>query len=380
MRIKRRIVEMMAKKGPAIWVILIALILSLPVWSAGQRRNQQKEQQPQQPGQGQPGFGPQNKSKDEADAFNALQKEQNPAKKVELAEAFVSKYPDSDFVAYAQTFRVTSYSQLGKHKESVAAAEQAVDATIKFGEKLAAKADADAKLSDKDRENVRKKDKNAVFLDKNSPQFEEFMNQSEQRIVALYKSIIQSYQMLNDAPHMMEASKKALGLKPDDVDLLATISNVMAERPPTNDQQMTEQMKQAEEYVNQALTLLPTYLSSPENASWTPAQQADVTSQLHYTLGLIYLRQKRLGSSQTEFMTALKSKPNDPITYYRLGIAYVQEMKNDQAMDALGKSVFLKGVSEPNARDLLKQLYVSKNKSEQGLEDYIKSAGSKIGQ
>ncbi|PYR84509.1 MAG: hypothetical protein DMG18_09410, partial [Acidobacteria bacterium] len=88
---------MMAKKGPAIWVILIALILSLPVWSAGQRRNQQKEQQPQQPGQGQPGFGPQAKNKDEADAFNALQKEQNPAKKVELAEAFVSKYPDSDF-------------------------------------------------------------------------------------------------------------------------------------------------------------------------------------------------------------------------------------------------------------------------------------------
>ena len=112
----------------------------------------------------------------------------------------------------------------------------------------------------------------------------------------------------------------------------------------------------------------------------TPAQKADVTSQLHYTLGLIYLRQKRLSSSQAEFMTALKSKPNDPITYYRLGIAYVQEMKNDQAMDALGKSVFLKGVSEPNARDLLKQLYVQKNKSEQGLEDYIKSAGSKIGQ
>src|SRR5437867_9843669 len=240
MRMKRRrIVEMLAKKGPAIWVILIALILSLPVWSAGQRRNQQKEQQQQQqqqPGQGQPGFGPQAKNKDEADAFNALQKEQNPAKKVELAEAFVSKYPDSDFVAYAQTFRVTSYSQLGKHKESAAAAEQAVDATVKFGEKLAAKADADAKLSDKDRENVRKKDKNAVFLDKESRQFQEFMTQSEQRIVALYKSIIQSYQVLNDAPNMMEVSKKALGLKPDAVDLLATISNVMAERPPTNDQ------------------------------------------------------------------------------------------------------------------------------------------------
>ena len=49
-------------------------------------------------------------------------------------------------------------------------------------------------------------------------------------------------------------------------------------------------------------------------------------------------------------------------------------------MEALGKSVFLKGVSEANARELLKQLYVQKNKSEQGIDDYIKTAGSKIGQ
>jgi hypothetical protein len=54
-------------------------------------------------------------------------------------------------------------------------------------------------------------------------------------------------------------------------------------------------------------------------------------------------------------------------------------MKTDQAMEALGKSVFLKGVSEAGARDLLKQLYVQKNKSEQGIEDYIKTTGAKIG-
>ena len=79
-------------------------------------------------------------------------------------------------------------------------------------------------------------------------------------------------------------------------------------------------------------------------------------------------------------LTAIQSKANDPIVYYRLGIAYVQDMKNDQGMEALAKSVFLKGVSEQNAREILKQLYVQKNKSEQGIEDYIKSAGAKIGQ
>jgi predicted Zn-dependent protease len=129
--------------------------------------------------------------------------------------------------------------------------------------------------------------------------------------------------------------------------------------------------------VNQAITLLPAYLASPDAKG---VDQAGLTSQVHYTLGLVYLRQKRLGSSQQEFLTALKSKPNDAVTYYRLGLAYVQEMKNDQAMDAFAKSAFLKGVSEQPARDNLKALYVVKNKSEQGIDDFIQTAGKKIGQ
>jgi tetratricopeptide (TPR) repeat protein len=368
---------MIAKKGPAFWVILIALTLGASVWGAGQRRNQQQQQQSQPLGGQQ--VGPQTKSKDEGDAFNALQNEQDPAKKAGMAEAFVAKFPDSDYVPFAHQFRLISYSQLNKPKESIAAAEAAIDTTIKFGEKLIAKADTDAKLSDKERDNIKKKDKNAVFLDKNSPQFQAFMNQTEQRILAYYQSGIQSYQMLNDAAKMMEWGEKALGYKPDDVQTLAMLSNVMAERPPTNEEQKQKQMKRAEEIVNQAITLLPTYLSGPDAANVPAQQKADLTSQVHYTLGLVYLHQKRLSSSEQEFMTALKSK-DDAITYYRLGIAYVQDQKNDQAMDALGKSVFLKGVSEPSARDLLKQLYVQKNKSEQGIDDYIKSAGSKIGQ
>ena len=140
---------------------------------------------------------------------------------------------------------------------------------------------------------------------------------------------------------------------------------------------MQKQMKIAEDHVNQAIMELPAYLASPDAKG---VVQPGLTAQLHYTLGLVYLRQKRLGSSQQEFMTALKSKPNDPITYYRLGLAYVQDMKNDQAMDAFAKSAFLKGVSEQPARDNLKALYVMKNKSEQGLDDFIQTSGTKIGQ
>jgi predicted Zn-dependent protease len=368
---------MITRKGSALLALACALFVSAAPVAAQGRRNQQKEQQvlPATP----QNVGPVPQSKDELDAFMGVQNEQNPGKKIELADAFVAKYPNSDFVQYAHTFKVNAYTQTGNPKEAVAASEKAIDSIVKFGEKLVAKADADAKLTDKDKEALRKKDKNVAFLDKSSPQFQAFMNQSEQRILLLYQTVIQSYQQLNDAPKMMEWGEKALGFKPDDLNTLAMLSNVMAERPPTNDEEKTKSMKRAEELANQALTQLPTFLDSPEGKNLSAQNKSEITSQLHYTLGLIYLHQKRLGSSEQEFATALQSRPNDPITYYRLGIAYVQDMKNDQAMEALGKSVFLKGISEAGARDILKQLYFQKNKSEQGLEDYIKTAGAKIG-
>jgi tetratricopeptide (TPR) repeat protein len=283
-------------------------------------------------------------------------------------------------MAYVHTFRLGAYTQLNRPKEAMTAADQAIDSTVKLGEKLIAKADADAKLSDRDKENMRKKDKNITFLDKNSPEFRAFMDQSELRILALYQTVIQVAQQVNDAAKMMEYGEKALGFRPDDLNTLMILSNVMAERPPATDAEKTKHMQRAEELANLALQQFPKFTASPEAARLTPEQKNELNGQLHYTLGLIFLHQKRYGPSQTEFLTAIKSNSKDPVVYYRLGIAYVQDTKVDQAIDALAKSVFLKGVSEASARDVLKQLYVQKNKSENGLEDYIKAAGAKIGQ
>ena len=374
---------MSMRKGRIIGAVIIVLTLIFSTLAFGQDKDQKgrrNQDQQQQQAKVQPqNVGPVPQTKDELDAFLALQNEQTPAKKAELAEAFIAKYPASDFVAYAGTFRVASYSQLGKTKEAVEAAEQSIDATVKLGEKIVTKADADSKLTDKEKDAIRKKDKNAVFLDKNSPQFQAFMSLSEQRILALYQTVAQGYLQLNDAPKAMEWGEKALGFKPDDMTTLMLLSNVMAERPPSGEEEKAKQMKRAEDLVDQALAMLPTFLAGADGERYSAQQKADLTSQLHYTLGLVYLQEKKLGSSEQELTTALKAKPADPITYYRLGLAYAQDLKNDDAMDALGKSVFLKGVSEQPARDLLKQLYVQKNKSEQGLDDYVKTAGGKIG-
>src|SRR5207237_10224179 len=125
--------------------------------------------------------------------------------------------------------------------------------------------------------------KNYIVLDKDSPQFKKFMDDADRQILASYKQILQEYQALADMPKAFEWGEKAIGYKPDDVDTLATVAYLMAERPPLNEAEQAKQMKMAEDHVKQALDLLPTWLSSPDAKG---ADQAALTSQLHYTLGL----------------------------------------------------------------------------------------------
>jgi tetratricopeptide (TPR) repeat protein len=57
---------------------------------------------------------PQWKSRDEYDAFNAMAQEKDPNKKIQLAEAFIQKYPTSDFKAQALDAEMGVYYGMGK--------------------------------------------------------------------------------------------------------------------------------------------------------------------------------------------------------------------------------------------------------------------------
>ena len=48
-------------------------------------------------------------------------------------------------------------------------------------------------------------------------------------------------------------------------------------------------------------------------------------------------------------------------------------------MEALAKSVYLKGATGAQANDVLKQLYQNVKKSMDGYDDFVKAAGAKIG-
>ncbi len=70
-----------------------------------------------------PAKQPQWKSRDEYDAFQAIQKATSPQQKISLANAFLQKYPASDFKAQADILKVQAYQQLNQVSQAISTAQ-----------------------------------------------------------------------------------------------------------------------------------------------------------------------------------------------------------------------------------------------------------------
>jgi tetratricopeptide (TPR) repeat protein len=301
-------------------------------------------------------------SKPELDAFVALQNEQNPANAVTLGDKFLATYPNSQLNGYVQRFRMVALMRTGKCQDAITAGETGLGLETTYLEQLQ---NADPKVNK---------------IDKNSAEFKNFITQTDGAKLQYYQTIMSCYQQMNNADKTVEYGDKALKQKPDDLVSLLTVSSVLAEKAPEGDKEKEDQMKRALELGKKASDMVTALVSGPAGAQMREEQKSGLVSQAHQTLGLANLHLKKLGDSEKEYLLAIAAKRDDPISYYRLGLAYAQDRKNDQAMEALAKSVFLKGVSEPEARKTLQLLYEAKNKSTQGMEEYIASSGQKIGQ
>jgi tetratricopeptide (TPR) repeat protein len=68
------------------------------------------------------------KSREEYDAYQATASEQEPTKKIQLAQAFLEKFKDSDFKDLAYMEMVRAYQRLGDGIKAVEAGQKALDA------------------------------------------------------------------------------------------------------------------------------------------------------------------------------------------------------------------------------------------------------------
>jgi tetratricopeptide (TPR) repeat protein len=373
---------MITKKGIALAAVLLAIGLSFPLLAQRPRNNdQQKGQAPPPPVD----YRPKPTSQEEYTAFKAIEAEPNPANKVTLADNFLTTYPSSQLAGFVQRFRMESFSRTGKFKEAAAAGEQALALEMKYLEMMLAKADADAAAAkNASNDKNKKQDKNAPPapppIDKNSPAFKALVEETERAMMYYYQNLMSSYQQLNDAPKTMEWAQKALGQDPEDLLTLLTLSSVMAARPSTDAKEMEKQMKEAEEHGKKALAKVNALMSSPMAAQMRPEDKASLTSSAHQTLGRIYYNLKKYPDSQKAYGAAIVAKKDDAEAYFYLGLALAQDKppKVEDAMESLAKAVFLKGPTEAQANEVLKQLYQNVKKSMDGYDDFVKQAGEKI--
>ncbi|MGH9356292.1 MAG: tetratricopeptide repeat protein [Terriglobia bacterium] len=77
-------------------------------------------------GQAAPAKQPQWKSRAEYDAFQEIVKTGAAQQKISLADAFLAKYPASDFKAQAELLKVQAYAQMKEVSQATAAAQQAL--------------------------------------------------------------------------------------------------------------------------------------------------------------------------------------------------------------------------------------------------------------
>lgn len=120
------------RKTIALWsfIILVSLSASAPV---SQAAGNSREPLWLAPGghwdafpQGGQAKQPQWKSRDEYDAFNLMAAEKDPNKRISLAEAFIQKYPTSDFRDSAYLAEMQAYQQLNQSDKAVEAARKAL--------------------------------------------------------------------------------------------------------------------------------------------------------------------------------------------------------------------------------------------------------------
>jgi tetratricopeptide (TPR) repeat protein len=116
------------KKTTVLWTLTLLISLSC-VATAGEPANRSGHSAdltlvPRMEAPPQAATGPQWKSRDEYDAYNAMATATDPDKKVSLAEAFLQKYPNSDFKSGAYLAEMGAYYQLSKSDQAVDAGKK----------------------------------------------------------------------------------------------------------------------------------------------------------------------------------------------------------------------------------------------------------------
>jgi tetratricopeptide (TPR) repeat protein len=324
---------------------------------------------------------PQAKTQAEYNAYKALYDEQNPQKKAELGEKFLTDFKDSDFVGQSYTMLIGAYSRAQNWAKVMEAADRAV---------MFPKADMRLKT------------------------------------FAMENAMVAA-QQANNFEKILEYGDKLLAIDPNNLNAMITLSSMIPERLPMDEAAKKAALEKANTLAMKAMGGVQQVFSQPKPAQITDAQwtqeKANLEGNLHATMGFISLNNRDYGKAVEHYESALKSVPKDGVAHFRLGLAYqfltseasrqlvdsikaeneakasradqvqIDELvarrqgieqdlndKRDKAIDQLATAVAIGGVVGQPAREALEKLYKTKNNdSTAGLDELIAQKKTQIG-
>ena len=174
-----------------------------------------------------------------------------------------------------------------------------------------------------------------------------------------FQSATQAYQSKNDFTRVLTYGELTLAENENNLVALLVLASAIPERTGKNDADRDEKLAEAEQYGKRALDLL---LKLPQPANLTPGQweqtKREAAATSHAALGMMNLIREDFEKAEAELKLAadLASQP-DPVTFYRLGLAYSFQREFDLALDALDRAAGVGGVKIPapegGTRDLV---------------------------
>ena len=163
----------------------------------------------------------------------------------------------------------------------------------------------------------------------------------------VYSALTMAYLQTGNTAKGFEMGDKEVALKPDDVQILAILSQTITRSMNAGTPEPAKQLAKAESYAKRAIELTPT-LPKPEgmpDQNFIVAKNETLT-MAHSGLGLAYLREGKYNEAIPELEESVKIDPNptpEQTNLYLLGIANQKAAHFDQAVVVFGKCAAMAG-------------------------------------
>lgn len=145
----------------------------------------------------------------------------------------------------------------------------------------------------------------------------------------------------------VEEGDKAIEADPKNFQALTLVAGELAQHTKANDLTRADKLTKAEKYAKQALEEIPQATKPSDkmtDADWNDAKSL-ATAGVHYDLGLVAYNRRQMAAAAAEYKLAVDGVPApDPIWLVRLGDAYLNSGKPDDAIPALDRVIATPGV------------------------------------